>query len=53
MATKSKDQTKTTKQDPHIPPIAGVIFAVCLIIATLGSIYLDGITYPTSRPAHG
>ncbi len=40
MATKSKDQTKTTKQDPHIPPIAGGIFTVCLIIATLGSIYL-------------
>jgi len=40
MATKSKDQTKTTKQDPHIPPIAGGIFTVCLIIATLGGIYL-------------
>jgi regulator of protease activity HflC (stomatin/prohibitin superfamily) len=40
MATKSKDQTKTTKQDPHIPPIAAGIFAVCLIVATLGSIYL-------------
>ena len=40
MATKSKDQNKTTKQDPHIPPIAGGIFTVCLIVATLGSIYL-------------
>jgi regulator of protease activity HflC (stomatin/prohibitin superfamily) len=40
MATKSKDQTKTTKQDPHIPPIAYFIFTTCLIIATLGSIYL-------------
>jgi regulator of protease activity HflC (stomatin/prohibitin superfamily) len=40
MATKSKDQTKTTKQDAHIPPIAGGIFTVCLIVATLGSIYL-------------
>jgi regulator of protease activity HflC (stomatin/prohibitin superfamily) len=39
MAAKSKDQ-KNQKQDPHIPPIAGFIFAVCLIIATLGSIYL-------------
>jgi regulator of protease activity HflC (stomatin/prohibitin superfamily) len=41
MSTKSnKDQTKSTKPDPHIPPIAGFVFAVCLIIATLGSIYL-------------
>jgi regulator of protease activity HflC (stomatin/prohibitin superfamily) len=40
MSNKSKDQTKSTKPDPHIPPIAGFIFAVCLIIATLGSIYL-------------
>jgi regulator of protease activity HflC (stomatin/prohibitin superfamily) len=40
MATKSKDQNKTTKQDPLIPPIAGGIFTVCLIVATLGSIYL-------------
>ena len=40
MATKSKDQNKTTKQDPHIPPIAGGIFTVCLIVATLGGIYL-------------
>jgi regulator of protease activity HflC (stomatin/prohibitin superfamily) len=40
MATKTKDQTRTTKQDPHIPPIAGGIFAICLIVATLGSIYL-------------
>jgi len=40
MTTKSKDQNKTTKQDPHIPPIAGGIFTVCLIVATLGGIYL-------------
>ena len=41
MSSKSnKDQTKSTKQDPHIPSIAGFVFAVCLIIATLGSIYL-------------
>ena len=36
----SKDQTKSTKPDPHIPPIAGGIFAICLTIAVLGSIYL-------------
>ncbi len=36
----SKDQTKSTKPDPHIPSIAGFVFVVCLIIATLGSIYL-------------
>jgi len=41
MSSKSnKDQTRSTKQDPHIPSIAGFVFAVCLIIATLGSIYL-------------
>jgi regulator of protease activity HflC (stomatin/prohibitin superfamily) len=43
MSSKSnKDQTKSTKPDPHIPPIAGFIFAICLIVATLGAIYMDG-----------
>jgi regulator of protease activity HflC (stomatin/prohibitin superfamily) len=43
MASKStKDQTKSTKPDPHIPPIAGFIFTICLIIVILGSIYMDG-----------
>lgn len=42
MSSKSnKDQTKSTKPDPHIPPIAGFIFAICLIVATLGAIYMD------------
>lgn len=36
----SKDQTKSGKPDPHISPIAGFIFAICLIIGVLGSIYL-------------
>jgi regulator of protease activity HflC (stomatin/prohibitin superfamily) len=41
MSTKSsKDQTKSSKPDPHISPIAGFIFAICLIIGVLGSIYL-------------
>lgn len=41
MSTKSsKDQTKFSKPDPHISPIAGFIFAICLIIGVLGSIYL-------------
>ena len=43
MSSKSnKDQTKSTKPDPHIPPIAGFVFAICLIVATLGAIYMDG-----------
>jgi regulator of protease activity HflC (stomatin/prohibitin superfamily) len=43
MASKStKDQTKSTRQDPHIPPIAVFIFTICMIILTLGSVYLDG-----------
>jgi regulator of protease activity HflC (stomatin/prohibitin superfamily) len=41
MATKTtKDQT--TRQDPRIPAIAGLIFAICLLIAILGSFYLAG-----------
>jgi regulator of protease activity HflC (stomatin/prohibitin superfamily) len=41
MSSKStKEQEKSTRPDPHIPTIAYFIFTVCLIIATLGSIYL-------------
>jgi regulator of protease activity HflC (stomatin/prohibitin superfamily) len=41
MSTKSKDQVKNSRPDPHIPPIAGIIFAVCLLIGGLGSTYLS------------
>lgn len=48
MATKSERNTKkekSEKMDPHIPPIAGTIFGVLLLIAILGAIYGDGL-YP-------
>jgi regulator of protease activity HflC (stomatin/prohibitin superfamily) len=52
MSTKSsKEQSKSTKPDPHIPPIAYFIFAVCLIIAILGSIYMEGKTSDTTTGA--
>jgi len=36
------EKNKSQKVDPHIPPIAGTIFGVLLIIATLGAILGDG-----------
>ena len=34
-----------TKEDPHIPPIAGTLFGVCLLVGIMGAIYGDG-RYP-------
>jgi regulator of protease activity HflC (stomatin/prohibitin superfamily) len=43
MATKTmKDQTKSTRQDPHIPPIAEAIFFIFLLVAIFGAFNLDG-----------
>jgi regulator of protease activity HflC (stomatin/prohibitin superfamily) len=43
MASKSsKEQNKQSRQNLFIPPIAGVIFGLCLLIAVWGSMYLDG-----------
>ena len=33
---------QTKKDDQHIPPIAGTLFGVFLLIATLGAVYGDG-----------
>lgn len=37
-----KSVIKSKKEDPHIPPIAGTLFGVFLIIAILGAIIGDG-----------
>lgn len=36
------EKNKSQKVDPHIPPIAGTLFGVLLIIAVLGAILGDG-----------
>jgi regulator of protease activity HflC (stomatin/prohibitin superfamily) len=46
MSTKSEKNTKkekSEKPDPHIPPIAGTIFGILLLVAILGAIYGDGL----------
>ena len=43
MATKQqKEQNKVKKIDPRISGIAGFIFAIILIVAVLGAIWMDG-----------
>jgi regulator of protease activity HflC (stomatin/prohibitin superfamily) len=42
---KSSQMDKAAKVDPHIPPIAGTIFGVALVVAVLGAILGDG-KYP-------
>ena len=44
---KTEKQEKPPKPDPHIPAIAGILFGVAILIATLGAIYADGV-YPDS-----
>ena len=39
---KASQTDKPTKADPHIPPIAGTLFAIFLLIAVFGAIYGDG-----------
>jgi len=36
------DKKKNQQPDPHIPPIAGMIFGIVLVIAVLGAILGDG-----------
>lgn len=38
----SVEKKKSQKNDPHIPPIAGTLFGVFLLVATLGAIFGDG-----------
>lgn len=37
-----KSFVQNKKEDPHIPPIAGTVFGIFLIIATLGAVIGDG-----------
>jgi regulator of protease activity HflC (stomatin/prohibitin superfamily) len=37
-----KSVIKSKKEDPHIPPIAGTLFGVFLVIAVIGAIIGDG-----------
>ncbi len=39
------EKNKASKDDQHIPPIAGTLFAVLLLIAIIGAIFADG-RYP-------
>lgn len=39
------EKKNMNKDDQHIPPIAGTLFGLCLIIAIIGAIYGDG-RYP-------
>jgi regulator of protease activity HflC (stomatin/prohibitin superfamily) len=41
MATRTNKETKTQKNE-HIPPIAGALFGVLLVIAILGAFFMDG-----------
>ncbi len=36
------EKRRTAQADMHIPPIAGTMFAIFLIVALLGAIYFDG-----------
>lgn len=36
------EKKKVQKPDVHIPPIAGTLFGMCLVIATLGAVVGDG-----------
>jgi len=39
-----KTQANAKADQQHIPPIAGTLFAVLMIIATLGAVFMDGKT---------
>jgi regulator of protease activity HflC (stomatin/prohibitin superfamily) len=41
-------ELKPGKQQPdqHIPGLAGMLFAICLIVAVAGAIYMDSIGFP-------
>ena len=36
------DRKKTRQAEQHISPIAGLFFAIFMIISTLGAIFMDG-----------
>jgi hypothetical protein len=39
---KSMNDKKKNQPDPHIPPIAGTLFGVLLLVAILGAVFGDG-----------
>jgi len=39
---KASQVNKSAKTDPHIPPIAGTLFGIILLIAMFGAIFSDG-----------
>ena len=42
MASKDKEMKDSNRRDLRIPPIAGVLFGICLVIATVAPIWLAG-----------